>query len=465
MIPSRDRDPKARRREMLTSLLAMLASAAVVITCSANRAQAPQAPASLAPVSESAASAPLVAAPLVAEQQPAQAPEPQTLPSSLSTAPLTPLALPRFSRALAELTSGDRQTHVRVAWLGDSHTAADLWTGAVRKQLQARFGNGGPGFVHIGWDSPRYRHDGIKAQLSSKWSVEPAQYAKSTRHDDGVLGLGGVRFAPSGAGSRASIELTEPADATALTWDLAYRLLDPHASLRVTVQGASEGGEPVAIELDARSDEPGAGDIRHHSFTSEGKTGRLSITAQSNRAQLFGAVVEGEKPGLVLDTLGLNGARVSTFLAWDEAAWQGELGRRNPALVVLAFGTNESSDPAPTVERYARVTAQLLARVKKAAPEADCLVILPMDRKGSDYPSRLATISAGMSVSAHEAGCATWSALDAMGGSGSMRAWSNESPARASSDGVHLTGRGYAYLGDQLAVQLLPSPPGVSAAR
>lgn len=61
----------------------------------------------------------------------------------------------------------------------------------------------------------------------------------------------------------------------------------------------------------------------------------------SGRPQLFGVVVEGDKPGLVLDTVGLNGARLATFLAWEPDAWSAELARRKPELVVIAFGTNE----------------------------------------------------------------------------------------------------------------------------
>jgi lysophospholipase L1-like esterase len=200
------------------------------------------------------------------------------------------------------------------------------------------------------------------------------------------------------------------------------------------------------------------GGLRHKVLRSSGNAGRLDLAVQQGRPQLFGVVVEGNKPGVVLDTVGLNGARATTFLGWDEATWVSELARRKPDLVVLAFGTNESSDPAPTVERYARPIERLVARARAAAPAADCLVILPMDRGGHEFVSRLATISQGMAEAAHKAGCATWSALDAMGGAGSMDAWAHEHPARAGSDGLHLTGRGYMFLGSRLAADLLPSP-------
>ena len=41
---------------------------------------------------------------------------------------------------LRELERKQRASHVRIVWLGDSHGAADFWSGAVRTALQERFG-------------------------------------------------------------------------------------------------------------------------------------------------------------------------------------------------------------------------------------------------------------------------------------------------------------------------------------
>src|SRR6185436_457947 len=47
--------------------------------------------------------------------------------------------------------------------------------------------------------------------------------------------------------------------------------------------------------------------------------------------ELCGVVIEAEpktQPGVGLDTLGINGARLTTPLAWNEASWTSELARR-----------------------------------------------------------------------------------------------------------------------------------------
>jgi lysophospholipase L1-like esterase len=188
--------------------------------------------------------------------------------------------------------------------------------------------------------------------------------------------------------------------------------------------------------------------------TTEGP-GRVEVVARG-KVELLGLVVERKEPGVVLDTVGLNGARFGTFLAWDEASWVAEVARRHPDLVVITLGTNETSDPHPEAERYEKQLTQLLGRVRAAAPDSECLVVTPMDRAGPPYAARIATISEGLQRAAAQGRCAVWSALQAMGGPGSAESWAAETPPRAAADGVHLTPKGYQSLAESLGRDLVP---------
>lgn len=463
------RKPEAGRttRETLTTALVLLGSGVVVVTCSATREREVETPRGVAdatrgtPATAAAASAPgaagstaprATASTSAAPVASATASAPPAVATALAPAPPRPgvLPLPRFYAAANALAAGTRQDHVRVVWLGDSHTAADLWTGAVRSRLVAKLGSGGPGFVHAGWGDNKYRHEGVRVDTVLKWSIAPVPYPKTKREDDGVFGLGGVRLSPVEGDARASVEVLSSGAprGEALTWDVAYREGDGAGALRAHLGGAETLLRPT-------DDEPGPGGIRHHKLRSAGNAGKLELSIASGRPQLFGVVVEGDKPGLVLDTVGLNGARLATFLAWEPDAWSAELARRKPELVVIAFGTNESSDVDPKPERYEGQLVALVGRIRRGAPEADCLVVLPMDRGGTEFKPRLAAITRGLEAGAKKLSCATWSALGAMGGPGSMEAWSHESPPRSGADGVHLTPKGYAYLGERLAKDLI----------
>jgi lysophospholipase L1-like esterase len=183
----------------------------------------------------------------------------------------------------------------------------------------------------------------------------------------------------------------------------------------------------------------------------------LTVVHGRGSPELFGAVVESQAPGgVVVDTLGINGGRAATALAWQESAFVAEVGARAPALLVLAYGTNEAaSSLAP--ERYERQLGELLARLRRAAPKADCLLLGPpdmADAEGRTLPRVLEFDRVTESAAAAN-GCAFFSLLSAMGGEGSMARWVAESPPLAIKDHIHLTARGYERVGGALASELL----------
>ena len=85
---------------------------------------------------------------------------------SLNPGPLAP-----FFESLASLERGEQGT-VRVLHYGDSHTAADFITTAIRRPLQKRFGDAGRGFVLLGqpWRSymPKDVETGARGMRSSR---------------------------------------------------------------------------------------------------------------------------------------------------------------------------------------------------------------------------------------------------------------------------------------------------------
>ena len=78
--------------------------------------------------------------------------------------------------ATAELArrtlSGRRLT---ILQLGDSHTAADFFTGRVRERLQAIYGTGGAGYIVPGVPHPGVRSALFKDEASDGWNYEALQ--------------------------------------------------------------------------------------------------------------------------------------------------------------------------------------------------------------------------------------------------------------------------------------------------
>ena len=76
-------------------------------------------------------------------------------------------ALAGLFEALAATEAGQRKRPVHILQIGDSHTAGDRITGAVRAALQVRFGNGGRGVLPPGIPYDGYRPMQVQATVAS----------------------------------------------------------------------------------------------------------------------------------------------------------------------------------------------------------------------------------------------------------------------------------------------------------
>ncbi|HEX2735426.1 MAG TPA: GDSL-type esterase/lipase family protein [Polyangiaceae bacterium] len=378
-------------------------------------------------------------------------------------------ALDHFHQALEELATGrDPDGKLRIAIYGASHTQGDLYTGYLRYYLQSRFGNGGPGFFQVAKLNAYYRTLDFKVD-STGFRVEWAQ--RKDAPDVGRYGLLGA--AAVGQFPYARVLVT-PANER----DLAY------AAERYELY-FDKG--PAAGDFKLRVDEGKAETVTGHAesvsagyFAFQRPKGwhEIEVRPKGNGpVRLFGISVERNEPGIVIDTLGINGTRAANLLRWDEALWSEQLTRRAPELAIVAYGTNEVTDTGEAITTYTENLRQVLTRLRKALPTQSCLLVGPGDfPKGEDEvwqtrPRLLQIIDVQRRL-APEFNCGFWDTFAFMGGEGSMHRWVSVRPALGSPDHIHFTARGYVQmgmaLGDALmraydAFHLLPDPPPASA--
>ncbi len=360
-----------------------------------------------------------------------------------------PGALRRFFEALARLEAGQAQDDVRITQFGDSHTAADVQTATVRRALQARFGDGGRGFVAIGRPWKQWLQDGVRVGMSSEWGTEKAKLERGKPVGDGMYGLLGIGLATRKRGARAWTDVSAKTSHA----ELAYLEQPGGGAFDVFIDGVR------VVRVSTRGERPVSA---FRSFSvAEGSAHQLEVRAVGDGdVRVFGVSLDREERGVVVDALGINGARVSTALAWNEQHWAEQLAHRAPALVVLAYGTNESTDVDMPPYVYERQLVDLLGRVARAVPSASCLILGPPDRavrttEGWRTAPKILEIVATQRRVAEAAGCAFYDQLAAMGGEGSIAQWAEEEPPRAQKDRCHLTREGYAQLGSALASDLM----------
>lgn len=253
---------------------------------------------------------------------------------------------------------------------------------------------------------------------------------------------------PESADARASVELTSKASAGKTRYSLWYRA-KPADRVRLSIRGSAESESATAKSGRA------LGSLRVHTIESTAPA-TLDVGVSGGAPEIFGVTVESVTPGLVLDTLGINGARAATPLAWNEVEWRAALGAREPSLVVFAYGTNEAASTLAST-RYEKTLDQLVERVRGAAPAADCLIVGPPDMISGDGKTAPRVIEFDQTAerTAARLGCAYFSAWSAMGGEGSMARWMKEKPPLAAPDGIHLAPGGYERLGQALSERVL----------
>lgn len=357
--------------------------------------------------------------------------------------------LANFHAALAELEAGTREAPVRLAFYGASGTAADLWTGYVRAYLQARFGDAGPGMVGAARPTRWYRHNELIVKTSKKHWTKHNSY----RLEDGAppTSFGVMGFSMSAEHKFAWTEIHPGKRSSSARKVTGYEVFHLEqkggGGYRIRVDGKvvakvktklAKGASGPRLGREKIEVEPGEHVIRLE-VDGKGPVHMLGVSAE----------IAGE-PGLILDTLGVDGSKASNQLRWYEPVWTEHLRARDPELYVLAYGTNESVDEDETAAQYERELRAVLERYQRAVPDASCVLLGPGDfpkvEDGVLLPRpRLNEIREIQRKLAPEFGCAFWDALKFVGGEGAKAAWVEAGLAR--DDYLHLTRAGYVRLG------------------
>jgi lysophospholipase L1-like esterase len=339
---------------------------------------------------------------------------------------------------------------VRIVQYGDSHTASDLGTSVFRRVLQARFGDGGRGFVSVGKPWKTYAQDGVRGGMTDGFEpVRPKSRSGSPSGMDCCYGLLGVGIGASRDGERAWTEIV--AHTTRI--ELDYWQSPSSGSFEVFIDGGRAG------RIATRGGQPAAG---YASFDVVDGPHQVELrTVGDGEVRVFGMALDRAQPGVVVDALGINGAQIFTALRWREEHFAEQLRHRAPDLVMLAYGTNESLESRLSDAEYERGLVDFLGRIARATPTAACLLLGPLDlavhMKGQAWASapRIVEIVRIQRRVAGAAGCAFYDQLEAMGGPGSIAAWAAEPEPRAQRDRMHLTRSGYAQVGTSFADDLL----------
>lgn len=334
-----------------------------------------------------------------------------------------------FYGALRRTENREPGAITRIVHYGDSPTTADLITGDIRALLQARFGNAGHGFILPARPWAWYQHTGVSVNVNgSGWQMAPASHFEPR---DGLFGLGGVSFT-GGASAESKIVFEKAAYTRFEVWFLRQ---PDGGSLTLTADGAPLG----------RLDTSGAANGADFAmFEAPAPASSLRLWVSQGHVRLFGITAENTAPGLVYDSLGLNGASITVLSRmFNQSHWAAELQHRHPDLVVVNYGTNEADFPVFIDTTYEKELREAIRRVRAALPQTSLLIMSPMDRgykAASGEIETMPTIPRIVALQrrvARDTGCGFFDTFEAMGGEGTMARWYTGQPRLVSADLIH----------------------------
>ena len=250
--------------------------------------------------------------------------------------------------------------------IGDSHTAADYFTGEIRRLLQRRFGNGGPGYLEIGRPHPGVRSAIVNVVVSSGWS-----YSALQKSDDSArYHLSGFDAETKHAGETLKFATAEPVDYDSIE---IQTLSGPeHGEIEVSVNDQP----PTRYNL--KSDDDGRQLFTIQAGRPGVKLQKLQIkTVSDRRVTISGVGIFNRRSGVSYSNVGFPGATIDIVNKYDSEMLEQELKSLAPQIVVLAFGTNEGFNDNLDLERYRAHYRSVIQKIRAASPGARIVMVGP----------------------------------------------------------------------------------------
>lgn len=376
------------------------------------------------------------------------------------------VALDGFYATLTATDIGYAGAITRVGHWGDSVLGLDGITSAIRRRMQARFGDAGLGWHAITQYDSSYRQQGVRYVERGHWS--DCFIRNRCMQEDGRYGYGGVTAWSNGGGESLYGTVAEgPIGLSVSRFEVWYQQRYKGGKLKIAIDGGKSEDQvimldtaiplPAGVESLPPAEQPQPIDAKYVVEVPDGPHEFTIRASGGGKVRLYGVVLERDKPGVVWDGMALIGAFTSRLgeQNGEHLAKQFEL--RGIDLMVFTFGgndmTRDQSDLRRTMDPYVEDYTQVLELFRKAKPDSACLIMGPVDH-GERVDGRVVSrdVVARMTEAQRQValaqGCAFFDTLAAMGGPGAVSRW--KSQGLISGDLAHPTSRGHKLLGQML---------------
>jgi lysophospholipase L1-like esterase len=258
--------------------------------------------------------------------------------------------------------------------IGDSHTAADYFTAELRQKLQARYGNGGVGYLDAGKPHIGVRSGAMKITASPGWTYHAIQRSDNIAE----FWLSGFNAVATASGEALTFASDTPVPFDSIEIEA---LRQPGGG---AIDISLDGVVKSSAELSGTSVEPVVLRLRPDGVSSD-RVRQIEIRSRGDGVVSIASIgIYQKQAGVSYNNIGYPGATIDLVNKFDEKLMTDGLRRLDPQIVVLVFGTNEASKPNLDAARYERNYEKAIARIKAALPNVQIVLVGPPD--GAERP-------------------------------------------------------------------------------
>lgn len=346
--------------------------------------------------------------------------------------PLEPNSNPAWERLHRHFQALQHRTDtvpIRILHIGDSHTASNAFAGQLRKLMQSRFGDGGPGFLPPGLLSG-HPVNHVHLRQSNGWVCQRERKNLTSIEK----GLGG--FIGYGERPYQSIDYKLPSgnrDARLLVYADPQRVGLP---------------SPWKVFHDGQEIQPVTRSWQGRSFYYLGQgSGQIDILSRGDKSgsRLRAVSILYEAPGVSYSALGVNGATLNILQEWRGETVRTQIADYRPELVILAFGTNDAVPKSFSDEGFVNTLRQTEGWLAEYAPNTAVLLVLPphLPKHDQRVKANLETIRQQMRSFSRRNGWYVWDWSRAIDFDYHHSQLGQNSESLYAKDGIHLTASGY----------------------
>jgi lysophospholipase L1-like esterase len=330
----------------------------------------------------------------------------------------------KFATRLKSLADNKKTNQVvNITQFGDSHSAADFFTGEFRTLMQQKYGNAG-----IGWITPV----AIKGQSHAAvtWKSKNWDVLSSRTLSNLDFPMGGFIAKPSK--DSATIQIV-PRGSNNKDWQikLTFKTLKNN-SRSLTLYDTND----KKINL-SYTPTPNV-------WQTASVVAKMPLVIKGQKDMELGGIwlTRNQHSGVIVSSIATNGAKQTIWQKWGKD-WFKELAISQSDLVILEYGTNESFDETLDANQYRKNLVSNIRLIRKNLPNAAILIMTPPDTMANEknMPKSFAKIMNIQKQVAKSEKTLFWDWQVAMGGQFSIKQWRQRGLARP--DLVHQTLKGY----------------------